>query len=89
MGLTEKKINFNDATIQIRILKALEDVKPFGIFKHFYMVKIIRNLKQPNIIEAKHIWLYLSENYNLNKFDEIENEPFENSRTYFDDIFED
>ncbi|KAI5183901.1 hypothetical protein PAEPH01_2964, partial [Pancytospora epiphaga] len=48
----EKKINLGDVTIQIRILRALADIKPFGTFRHFYMIKVLRNLKQPNLITA-------------------------------------
>jgi hypothetical protein len=68
--MVEKKLNLQDPAIQIRILKALEDIKPFGLFKNFHMIKIIRNLKQPNIIEAKHIWQYLDTEYGPKKYDE-------------------
>lgn len=86
--MTEKKINLADPTIQIRILKALEDVKPFGVFKNFYMIKIIRNLKQPNIIEAKHIWQYLENEFNMKKFDERANFGLMNDSKTFDQTFE-
>lgn len=87
--MVEKKLNLSDPAIQIRILKALEDVKPFGIFKHFYMIRIIRNLKQPNIIEAKHIWQYLDLEYGTKKYDEKANLILKNDSITFDMIFED
>ena len=86
--MIEKKINLTDVTIQIRILKALEDLKPFGVFKNFYMVKIIRNLKQPNIIEAKHIWQYLDTQYNMKKYDENSNLVFKDKTCSFSKIFD-
>lgn len=86
--MTEKRLNLSDATIQIRILKALEDVKPFGVFKHFYMAKIVRNLKQPNIIEAKHIWQYLDGECDVRKYDERANAPFKDANKTFDQIFD-
>jgi hypothetical protein len=85
--MVEKKLNLADPAIQIRILKALEDVKPFGIFKHFYMIRIIRNLKQPNIIEAKHIWQYLETEYGTKKYDEKANSTFKNESITFDMTF--
>lgn len=84
----EKRLNLSDATIQIRILKALEDVRPFGVFKHFYMAKIVGNLKQPNIIEARHIWEYLDGEYNVKKYDERANTAFKNVSKTFDQIFD-
>lgn len=86
--MTDKKLNLADSTIQIRILKTLEDIKPFGVFKNFYMVKIIRNLKQPNIIEAKHIWQYLDSEYEMKKYDEKANSKILNDTTTFDLVFE-
>lgn len=86
--MTEKKLNLGDTAIQIRILKALEDVKPFGVFKHFHMIKIIRNLKQPNIIESKHIWSYLDTEFGTKKYDEKVNSLFRDRSTTFDKIFE-
>jgi len=86
--MIEKKINLSDVTIQIRILKALEDIKPFGTFKHFYMVKIIRNLKQPNIIESKHIWQYLESQYNVKKYDEKANASLKEKKCFFNEIFD-
>ncbi len=85
----EKKMNLNDHGIQIRILKALADIKPFGAFKHFYMVRILRNLKQPNIITAKYIWDFLSHEYDISKYDEIADSVFKDGDQYFDNIFDD
>ncbi|ELA42449.1 uncharacterized protein VICG_00548 [Vittaforma corneae ATCC 50505] len=86
--MTEKKLNLADSTIQIRILKALEDIKPFGVFKHFHMVKVIRNLKQPNIIESKHIWQYLESEYDMKKYDERTNFVLISETKTFDQIFQ-
>lgn len=86
--MVEKKLNLSDTAIQIRILKALEDVKPFGIFKNFHMIKIIRNLKQPNIIEAKHIWQYLETEYGAKKYDEKANLLLKSEPKTFDLTFE-
>lgn len=85
--MLEKKLNLADPTIQIRILKALEDVKPFGVFKHFHMVKIIRNLKQPNIIESKHIWQYLESEYDMKKYNADANQAITCEMRTFDQIF--
>lgn len=84
----EKKINLNDVTIQIRILKALADVKPFGVFKNFYMVRILRNLKQPNVITAKHIWEFLGSEYDIKSHDEKSDPAFKNETCFFDQIFD-
>lgn len=87
--MAEKKLNLADPTIQIRILKALEDIKPFGVFKHFHMIKIIRNLKQPNIIESKHIWMYLETEFDVKKYDEKVNSNIIKEYTTFDKIYQD
>ena len=87
--MVEKKLNLQDPAIQIRILKALEDVKPFGLFKNFHMIKIIRNLKQPNIIEAKHIWQYLETEYGSKKYDEKLNILSKIEAKTFDQTFND
>lgn len=84
----EKKINLSDVTIQIRIFKALADIKPFGVFKHFYMAKIIRNLKQPNIITAKHIWEFLESEYDTKLYDQKADKAFQNETCTFDKIFD-
>lgn len=86
--MLEKKLNLADPTIQIRILKALEDIKPFGVFKHFHMVKIIRNLKQPNIIESKHIWQYLEAEYEMKKYNANANSKIVEESMTFDQIFQ-
>lgn len=64
-----KKVNTTDANIKIRILKALGTYKPYGIFKHFVMVKVLRNLKQPNAISADDIWKFLDERYGLDNLE--------------------
>lgn len=84
----EKKLNLGDVTIQIRILKAIADVKPFGVFKHFYMARIIRNLKQPNIITARHIWEFLEAEYNTKLYDERADAVFQGETCTFDKIFD-
>jgi len=86
--MLEKKLNLSEPTIQIRILKALEDVKPFGVFRHFYMVKIIRNLKQPNIIESKHIWQYLEAEYDMKKYNSDANQNILTDAVTFDQAFQ-
>lgn len=65
-----KKVNTTDINIKIRILKALATYKPFGMFKHFVMVKVLRNLKQPNAISAEDIWKFLDERYGLDNLEE-------------------
>lgn len=65
-----KKINIGDPAIQIRILKALDENKPFGLFKHFYMVRILRNLKRPNVITSVDIWNFLEENFDVSRYNE-------------------
>lgn len=84
----EKKLNLNDPGIQIRIFKALADIKPFGAFKHFYMVRILRNLKQPNIITAKHIWEFLNIEYDIEKYDKMADLTYKNDFSIFDTIFD-
>lgn len=83
----EKKLNLADPGIQIRILKALEDIKPFGPLKHFHMVAIIRTLKQPNAISSTHIWDYLSFEYDMIEFDNQTTDKFLNQSKHFNTIF--
>jgi len=83
----EKKINLEDPVIQIRILKALEDVKPFGVFRCFSMIKIIRNLKQPNIISAKHIWTFLKNEFDSDAYTQKCNLQFTELNCTFDKVF--
>lgn len=65
-----KKTNVSDPTIQIRILKALDDNRPFGLFRNFYMVKILKNLKRPNVITSVDIWSFLGENFDAERYSE-------------------
>lgn len=82
-----KKINLNDHNIQIRILKALETNKPFGIFKNFYMVRVLRNLKRPNVITSHYIWTYLNLTFDMNRYDKEADAPFYENINGFDDIY--
>lgn len=58
-----KKINSADPAIKIRIIKALGEVKPFGMLKHFKMIRILRNMKKPNVLNNQHIWTFMNENF--------------------------
>ncbi len=82
----DKKVNLNDSAIQIRILKALEDVKPFGPYKHFYLVRVLNNLKSPNILTGDIFWKYLKDELNLVEEDNLENKKFESESMTFDEI---
>ncbi|KAM0675090.1 hypothetical protein GVAV_001430 [Gurleya vavrai] len=62
---------------------ALADVKPFGLYKHFDMIRILRMMKRPNVITSEHIWNFLNEHYEESKYYK-ENED---DKTAFDDIF--
>lgn len=84
----DKKINLSDPTIQIRILKALEDKKPIGVFKNFYMVGVFRKLKQPNVINLKHIWQYLETQFDMKKYDERADIIFKDKQSFFSEIFD-
>lgn len=68
MSIQKRQIH-NDTMIKIRILKALGDTKPYGTFKHFYMIRISRFLKRPNVISTKDIWEFLKANYDLEQLD--------------------
>lgn len=81
--VVNKKLNYCDPAIKIRIIKALTDVKPFGIYKHFDMIRILRMMKRPNVITNESIWRYLNETY-----DEKTNvKDDDDERISFDDIF--
>lgn len=64
-----KKVSVTDPAIKIRILKALDENKPFGLFKNFYMVRILRNLKRPNVITSIDIWNFLGEHFDVDAYD--------------------
>jgi hypothetical protein len=84
MGVA-RKTNFSDPQIKIRILKALGEVKPFGISKHFYMVKILRNMKRPNVITAEIIWNFLNDHFPEEKYGKKEDSG---RKASFGEIFE-
>lgn len=84
----EKKINLGDVAIQIRILRALADIKPFGLFKHFYVLRILRNLKQPNVITAKHIWDFLNSEYDIKYYDAEADKRLVGEPTPFELVFD-
>ena len=84
----DKKINLADSSIQIRILKALGDIRPFGPFRHFYVVQVMRGLKKPNVIGAKHIWEFLEQEFELQRYNEKANEEFGHDSVAIDQIFE-
>ncbi|WUR02411.1 chromatin modification-related protein EAF7 domain-containing protein (MRGBP) [Vairimorpha necatrix] len=71
-----KKITNTDVHITIRIVKALGKHKPFGIFKQFIMLQVLKNLKQPNVISAEDIWKFLYSRYDIKKLDAITNEKY-------------
>jgi hypothetical protein len=81
-----KKVTHSDINIRIRILKALSTYKPIGLFKHFVMFKVLRNLKQPNAISADDIWKFLDERYGLDKLDKKANIELEMKEFSYDDI---
>lgn len=78
-----KKINYSDPAIKIRIIKALADVKPFGMYKHFDMIRVLRMMKRPNVITNESIWKFLNENFDEEKYTKAEDDE----RISFDDIF--
>ncbi|RVD93324.1 hypothetical protein TUBRATIS_001430 [Tubulinosema ratisbonensis] len=84
-----KKTNIGDPSIQIRILKALDDNRPFGIFKHFTMVRILKNLKRPNVITSIDIWTYLTEKYDMEKYNTQANLIYLEGECFFDEILTD
>lgn len=80
-----KKISNTDIAFTIRILKALAQNKPFGIFKHFIMIQVLRNLKQPNVISADDIWNLLYERYDEKKLNEDSKLKYNlTDKTYYD-----
>ncbi|KCZ77290.1 hypothetical protein H311_01703 [Anncaliia algerae PRA109] len=84
-----KKTNITDPSIQIRILKAMDDNRPFGIFKHFKMVRILKNLKRPNVITSVDIWTYLNEKYQMEKYDSEANKVYLEGGCSFDEVLGD
>ena len=71
---------YNETLIKIRILKALADTKPYGILKHFHMIKISRNLKRPNVISTEDIWKFMRSKYDLERLDRESDDEFNSIR---------
>jgi hypothetical protein len=85
-GMSQRKKQIhNETLIKIRILKALADIKPYGILKHFYMIRLSRNLKRPNIISTSDVWKFLEVNYDLERFDRMADEDIKDLAFDFDD----
>lgn len=84
----KRKEIFNETLIKIRILRALADIKPYGALKHFYMIKISRNLKRPNIISTEDIWKFMKSKYDLERLDKEANEEFGDVKIDVRDIVE-
>lgn len=82
MALINRKINYNEPYIKIRIIKALADEKPFGKYKHFIMIKMLRDMKRPNVITHMHMWKYLEETFPEAKYFKEEQDD-----KNFEDIF--
>lgn len=78
----QRKINYSDPGIKIRIIKALADEKPFGYLRHFIMIRIIRGMKKPNVISNLNIWTFINENYEEERYVKREGK-----RVSFDEIF--
>ena len=87
--MAEKKLNLQDYLIHIRILKALEDIRPFGPYKNFKMIVILRNLKQPNVLNASNIWKYINDEFDVEKYEKLENDKILSMKCTFDDVFDD
>lgn len=87
MSKRRKEI-FNETLIKIRILKALGETKPYGALKHFYMIKISRSLKRPNIISTEDIWKFLESQYNMQSLDEEADRDLSGIRFEPGDVFE-
>lgn len=75
----QRKINYSDPNIKIRIIKALADEKPYGFLRNFSMIKIIRGMKKPNVISNQNIWTFINEYYPEEKYvvEEIKRIPFD------------
>jgi hypothetical protein len=82
----KKKQIHNETLIKIRILKALADIKPYGILKHFYMIRLSRNLKRPNIISTGDVWKFLEANYDLKMLDRMADDEIKDLVFDFDDV---
>lgn len=85
MSTATKKISNTDVNITIRILKALAKHKPFGIFRKFIMIQVLKNLKQPNVISADDIWKFLYSRYDRTKFDTLANIKYKLRKFSYDD----
>lgn len=84
----DKKVNLSDNAIQLRIIKAFDKIKLFGPFKHFRMINLLRNLKQPNVITPNIIWKYLDNEFDIKRLEGDMLEEMRNEECFFDDIFE-
>lgn len=84
-----KKFTHTDVNITIRILKALGRHKPFGIFRHFIMILILKKLKQPNVISCDYIWDFLHGKYDKTQIDEDINKKYEIRQYNQTDLFRD
>ncbi|EQB61385.1 hypothetical protein NAPIS_ORF01038 [Vairimorpha apis BRL 01] len=75
--------------ITIRVLKALGRHKPFGMFRHFVMILILKKLKQPNVINCDYIWDFLYAKYDRVKIDKDINKKYEIRQYDQNDLFDD
>lgn len=84
-----KKFSLTDVNITIRVLKALGRHKPFGMFRHFVMILILKKLKQPNVINCDYIWDFLYAKYDRVKIDKDINKKYEIRQYDQNDLFDD
>ena len=80
---------------EIRLLRWVSEYKPVGIHKHFHMMCILERMNHPDTypvvllqkeivrtdkrFTARDIWLKLSQYYNLDESDKLENDTFKES----------
>ncbi|ELA47573.1 hypothetical protein VCUG_00896 [Vavraia culicis subsp. floridensis] len=74
--MVQKRANASEPHIKIRILKALGHVTPIGIHKHLLMLKILRNMKKPNIITPENIWDFINDSFHAYKYDKEDYKRF-------------
>ncbi|XP_055627179.1 MRG/MORF4L-binding protein [Toxorhynchites rutilus septentrionalis] len=71
---------------EIQLFFAMEDLKPVGINKHFFIACIVERLSKAlnREISSDSVWSHLRTMYNLKALDEQEQLPFPNEEIDFD-----
>ncbi|KAI4292888.1 hypothetical protein PAPHI01_2162 [Pancytospora philotis] len=87
-GSPGAEIKPDDVGACIAVHEALASLRPFGCFRNFYMVRVLRNLKPAYDFTPAQIWRFLDAMYDMPSYHKQAEQQLPAANCTFDVIFD-